>query len=580
MILFKTLRFKNFLSTGNNWTEINLNKSKSTLIVGQNGAGKSTMLDAIAFGLFGKPHRNINKPQLVNSINGKNCSVEVTFDIGKSSYKIVRGIKPDVFEIWKNGDMINQSSHSKEYQKILEQNILKLNHKSFHQIVVLGSSSFVPFMQLPAQHRRDVIEDLLDINVFSKMNQLLKEKNTVLRDKLKDIEYNLELTREKIELQKKYIREVEELSNDQIEEKENEIFLAEDSIENLQLENVNASEEIESLSEGLEENLKKNHDKKQTLLHYNAEFNQKIKQLVKDSKFYEENDTCPSCSQDISNDLRSEKLSTAKSKASEIQKALDDVSEQSTIVESAIERLNNTSNEIRTKTSFISSNNREIVRLQGQIKTLTDAISKIRSNDGDVAKSKLDLQELTSTKDNLLESKLTINEEYSYNTVMAEMLKDTGIKTKIIKQYIPVINKLVNQYLQILDFYVHFDLDESFQETIRSRHRDAFSYDSFSEGEKQRIDLALLFTWRMIAKMKNSISTNLLLLDETFDSSLDHDGVENLMKILHSLDENSNTFIISHKGDILDGKFKEKLEFVKEKNFSKIKDLQIVEEMV
>jgi len=580
MILFKTLRFKNFLSTGNNWTEINLNKSKSTLIVGQNGAGKSTMLDAIAFGLFGKPHRNINKPQLVNSINGKNCSVEVTFDIGKSSYKIVRGIKPNVFEIWKNGDMINQSSHSKEYQKILEQNILKLNHKSFHQIVVLGSSSFIPFMQLPAQHRRDVIEDLLDINVFSKMNQLLKEKNTVLRDKLKDIEYNLELTREKIELQKKYIREVEELSNDQIEEKENEIFLAEDSIENLQLENVNASEEIESLSEGLEENLKKNHDKKQTLLHYNAEFNQKIKQLVKDSKFYEENDTCPSCSQDISNDLRSEKLSTAKSKASEIQKALDDVSEQSTIVESAIERLNNTSNEIRTKTSFISSNNREIVRLQGQIKTLTDAISKIRSNDGDVAKSKLDLQELTSAKDNLLESKLTINEEYSYNTVMAEMLKDTGIKTKIIKQYIPVINKLVNQYLQILDFYVHFDLDESFQETIRSRHRDAFSYDSFSEGEKQRIDLALLFTWRMIAKMKNSISTNLLLLDETFDSSLDHDGVENLMKILHSLDENSNTFIISHKGDILDGKFKEKLEFVKEKNFSKIKDLQIVEEMV
>ena len=580
MILFKTLRFKNFLSTGNNWTEINLNKSKSTLIVGQNGAGKSTMLDAIAFGLFGKPHRNINKPQLVNSINGKNCSVEVTFDIGKSSYKIVRGIKPNVFEIWKNGDMINQSSHSKEYQKILEQNILKLNHKSFHQIVVLGSSSFVPFMQLPAQHRRDVIEDLLDINVFSKMNQLLKEKNTVLRDKLKDIGYDLELTREKIELQKKYIREVEELSNDQIEEKENQIFLAEDSIENLQLENVNASEEIESLSEGLDENLKKNHDKKQTLLHYNAEFNQKIKQLVKDSKFYEENDTCPSCSQDISDDLRSEKLSTAKDKATEIQKALDDVAEQSTIVESAIERLNDTSNEIRTKTALISGNNREIVRLQGQIKTLTDAISKIRSNDGDVAKSKLELQELTSAKDVLLESKLTINEEYSYNTVMGEMLKDTGIKTKIIKQYIPVINKLVNQYLQILDFYVHFDLDESFQETIRSRHRDAFSYDSFSEGEKQRIDLALLFTWRMIAKMKNSISTNLLLLDETFDSSLDHDGVENLMKILHSLDENSNTFIISHKGDILDGKFKEKLEFVKEKNFSKIKDLQIVEEMV
>ena len=580
MILFKTLRWKNFLSTGNSWTSVDFTSHKTTLVIGHNGAGKSTLLDALSFALFGKAHRNISKPQLINTINNKDCQVEVEFTVAGSNFKVVRGIKPGKFEIWKDGTMINQSSHAKEYQKILEQNIIKLNHKSFHQIVVLGSSSFIPFMQLSAQNRRDVIEDLLDINVFSKMNSILKEKNGILKDQLKDVDYALELSKEKIDLQSKYIKEVEALSNDQIDEKENEIFLAEDSISNLQHENNATSEEIEKLSAGLEEALKENHDKKQTLLHYNAEFNQKIKQLVKDSKFYEENDTCPSCSQDISNDLRSEKLSTAKSKASEIQKALDDVSEQSTIVESAIERLNNTSNEIRTKTSFISSNNREIVRLQGQIKTLTDAISKIRSNDGDVAKSKLDLQELTSTKDNLLESKLTINEEYSYNTVMAEMLKDTGIKTKIIKQYIPVINKLVNQYLQILDFYVHFDLDESFQETIRSRHRDAFSYDSFSEGEKQRIDLALLFTWRMIAKMKNSISTNLLLLDETFDSSLDHDGVENLMKILHSLDENSNTFIISHKGDILDGKFKEKLEFVKEKNFSKIKDLQIVEEMV
>lgn len=571
MILFKTLRWKNFLSTGNNWTEVQLNRSKSTLIVGQNGAGKSTMLDALSFALFGKPHRNINKPQLVNTINNKDCKVEVDFTIGKSYFKVIRGIKPTVFEIWKNGEMLNQSSHAKEYQKILEQNIIKLNHKSFHQIVVLGSSSFIPFMQLPAQHRRDVIEDLLDIGIFSKMNILIKEKNISLRDKLKDITYELELTREKIDLQKKYIHEVEALSNDQIEEKENEIFLAEDSINNLQQENATTSDEIEKISEGLEEGLKQNNDKKQILLHYGAEFNQKIKQLVKDSKFYEENDTCPTCSQDINDDLRSEKLSTAKAKASEIQKALDDVAEQSSIVESNLKQLNDTSNDIRTKTALISGNNREIVRLQGQINTLTAAISKIRGNDGDVAKSQSDLKELNSTKDSLLEEKLTVNEEYSYNVVIGEMLKDTGIKTKIIKQYLPIINKLTNQYLQILDFFVHFNLDESFQETIRSRHRDSFSYDSFSEGEKQRIDLALLFTWRQIAKMKNSVSTNLLILDETFDSSLDHDGVDNLMKILYTLDDDTNTFVISHKGEILDGKFKDKIEFYKEKNFSKMK---------
>ena len=570
MILFKKVRWKNFLSTGNSFTEIDLNNTKSTLVVGQNGAGKSTMLDAVSFGLFGKPHRNINKPQLVNSINQKSCIVEVEFSIGSTHYKIVRGIKPNVFEIWRNDKMINQSSHAKEYQKILEQNILKLNHKSFHQVVVLGSSSFIPFMQLAGWHRRDVIEDLLDINVFSKMNALLKEKTGKLKEDLKSTDYDLEITKEKIDLQRKYIKEVEALSNDQIEEKETQIFLAEDSIENLQLENVNTSEEIEKLSIGLEEGLKKNHDKKQALLQYKAEFNQKISTLVKDSKFYEQNDTCPTCSQDIDSDLRSKKLSTAKTKAAEIQKALDDVSDQSSIVESTIGRLNTAANAIREKTALVSGNNREIVRLQGQIKGLTSSISQIRSNDGDVAKSKTDLENLKDLKDNLLDKKLSYKDELNYNMVMSEMLKDTGIKTKIIKQYLPVINKLVNQYLQVLDFFVHFDLDEEFKETIRSRHRDEFTYDSFSEGEKQRIDLSLLFTWRHIAKMKNSVATNLLILDETFDSSLDHDGVENLLKILHTLSDDTNVFVISHKGDILDGKFESKIEFKKEKNFSKM----------
>ena len=571
MIVFKTLRWKNFLSTGNSWTSINFQDAKTTLVVGHNGAGKSTMLDALAFALFGKAHRNISKPQLVNTINNKNCLVEVEFTVAGSDYKVVRGIKPNVFEIWKNGIMINQSSHSKEYQKILEQNIIKLNHKSFHQIVVLGSSSFIPFMQLAAGARRDVIEDLLDINVFSKMNTILKEKNALLKDEIKGTDYDLELTKEKLDLQAKYIKEVEELSNEQIESKEFEIKEAEASITDLQSANAEASAVIEDRSQGLQEELNKNHNKKQSLLQYKAEFNQKIKTLVTETKFYEEHDTCPTCSQDIGDDLRSEKLSTAKTKAAEFKKALDDVAEQSSVVESAIERLNNTADEIREKTSLISSNNREIVRLQGHIQNLTNAISKIRGNDGDVAKSRLDLDKLKQEKDALFEKKLYLNESLSYNSVMLEMLKDTGIKTKIIKQYLPVINKLVNQYLQVLDFFVSFHLDEAFSETIRSRHRDSFSYDSFSEGEKQRIDLALLFTWRMIAKMKNSVATNLLILDETFDSSLDYEGVDNLMKIIYTLGDDTNVYVISHKGDILDGKFESKIEFHKEKNFSKIK---------
>ena len=571
MIVFKTLKYRNFLSTGDKWTEIDFLSHKTTLVVGHNGAGKSTMLDALSFALFGKAHRNISKPQLVNSINNKGCVVEVTFKALGSDFRVIRGIKPNKFEIWKGSEMLNQSSHAKEYQRILEQNIIKLNHKSFHQIVVLGSSSFIPFMQLSAQNRRDVIEDLLDINVFSKMNGLLKEKNSLLKENIKDNDYTFELTKDKIDLQKKYIKEVEDLSNGQIEEKQDQIEEAEDQINELNSENGFLTEDIDEMSIGLEESIKKNHDKKQSLLHYRAEFNQKVSSLVKDSKFYEENDTCPTCSQDISADLRSEKLSTAKTKAAEIQKALDDVSAQSTIVESIIEGLHNTANAIRDKTSSISTNNREIVRLQGQVQNLTTAISKIRGNDGDVAKSKEDLAELINKKDNLFEKRLYLNESLSYNGVILEMLKDTGIKTKIIKQYLPVINKLVNQYLQILDFFVSFNLDEAFQETIRSRFRDSFTYDSFSEGEKQRIDLALLFTWRQIAKMKNSVATNLLILDETFDSSLDHEGVDNLMKIIYTLGDDTNIFIISHKGEMLDGKFASKLEFVKDKNFSKIK---------
>ena len=573
MIIFKKVKWKNFLSTGNSWTEIDLCQTKNTLIVGQNGAGKSTLLDALSYGLFGKPHRNINKPQLVNTINNKDMIVVVDFEIGQAKFKIVRGMKPQIFEIWKNGIMINQDSKAIEYQKILEQNILKLNHKSFHQIVVLGSSSFIPFMQLQAQHRRSVIEDLLDINVFSKMNTLVKERLMVLKEQKKDLEYNIKLSTEKVEYQKKFINELKALNEQNRESKRVEIDGIQSEIKDLQNDNSEHSTWLEAHTEKNQEEITKKQKKRNSIIEFTAQFKQQIRDVVKDAKFYEDNETCPTCTQDISSDLRSERLQTAKDRAQTLQKAMDDANEQSIALERDLERLNQVEQNIRERTSTIHANNSTISRLQGRISTIEDELTN-SVDQGKWEKAHEDLSKLIAGKDTLMEVFFQNSEENSYNLVMAEMLKDTGIKTKVIKQYLPVINKLVNQYLQVLDFFVHFDLDESFNETIRSRHRDSFSYDSFSEGEKQRIDLALLFTWRMIARMKNSVSTNLLVLDETFDSSLDHDGVENLMKILYTLEDDTNTFIISHKGDILDNKFERKIEFVKDRNFSKIKDLQ------
>lgn len=569
MIVFKKLKYKNFLSTGNTWTDIDFLKSKSTLVVGHNGAGKSTMLDAIAFGLFGKPHRSINKQQLVNSINQKDCLVELEFSIGKNEFKVVRGIKPNKFEIWKNGVMINQSSHAKEYQRILEQNYLKLNHKSFHQIVVLGSSSFIPFMQLPGGHRREVIEDLLDINVFSKMNGLLKEKASVLRERMRENDYQIDIIKNKVDTQKKYINDVKILTEQNISSKKAKIEEHDSAIRQFEEENTRLAKEIDNKQEPVEKELNKLHDKKQSLLQYNAQFKSQMNSITKEAKFYEENDTCPTCSQDLAEDLKKEKLSAAKSKAKELKSAMDTAATESNAVGESIETLTDQLNDIREKQNGIQYNSKSITTLRAEIDSINDDLNTSAVADLNAAQE--ELKNITSSKEGLLESKFKMNEEKSYNDVILEMLKDTGIKTKIIKQYIPVINKFVNQYLQVLDFFVHFDLNESFQETIRSRHRDEFTYDSFSEGEKQRIDLALLFTWRQIAKMKNSVATNLLILDETFDSSLDHDGVDNLMKILYSLDDSTNTFVISHKGDILDGKFNEKIEFIKEKNFSRKK---------
>lgn len=570
MILFKTLKWKNFLSTGNAFTEIDFQSFNTTLIVGHNGAGKSTLLDALSFALFGKAHRNINKPQLVNSINNKDCSVEVVFEASGSEFKIVRGIKPTVFAIYKNGEMLNQESHATQYQKILEQNILKLNHKSFHQIVVLGSSSFVPFMQLSAQHRRDVIEDLLDIGVFSKMNSLIKEKNSILKGAIREIDYKIDIQKNKIEVQKKYISDVNRINKDLKDQKQTNIIEMRKDITGILKDNDELLRLIEAGS-SIPTTIDSMQSTKSKLLGYQSQFTKDVRTVVKDAKFFEDNSTCPTCSQDIDEHVKSQKLNDAKSKAKELSKALTDIEIKLDATQKELEATEHKMQEIRNFQTQMNSNQSAMSRIELQIKVLSDEIDNLTDTSSDISVAKDDLESYVTEKNALIETRLESNEQFQYNIAITEMLKDTGIKTKIIKQYIPVINKLVNNYLQTLEFFVHFELDESFSETIKSRHRDSFSYASFSEGEKQRIDLALLFTWRQVAKMKNSVSTNLLILDETFDSSLDYEGVDNLMKIIETLTADTNVFVISHKGDMLESKFEKKLEFFKDKNFSNIK---------
>ena len=571
MIYFKSCRWKNFLSTGNDFIEIKLDKSPTTLIVGQNGAGKSTLLDAISFGLFGKPHRDINKNQMINSINKKGTIVEVDFTIGNADFKVVRGIKPNKFEIWQNNNLINQASNARDYQKFLEQNILKLNHKSFHQVVVLGSSSFIPFMQLPAWSRRSVIEDLLDINIFSKMNTLLKERNAKIKDELTDINHQIELFKTKIDSQSKYIKGLEALNNDQIEGKRESIKEHKNTISELFEESKELGKNLQTLISTEEKANKSALEKVSQLKSYDLQFNSKIKELVEQSRFYEENDQCPTCDQEINQEKKDSKIEDIKVKAKSVQQDKEDLSKRMGAMDLELNEIANNLNTLRQKQQKINSNNDKISILQKEIGKIQKEIDDLSSQTGDSATARKELKKFRKSKDDVTEKKLQYVEERTYNEVIGEMLKDTGIKTKVIKQYLPVMNRLINQYLQILDFFVAFHLDENFNETIRSRHRDTFNYASFSEGEKQRIDLSLLFTWRQIARLKNSAATNLLILDETFDSSLDHDGIDNLTKILNTLEDGTNVFIISHKGDILENKFRSKIEFFKHKNFSKIR---------
>lgn len=567
-ITFQTIKWKNFLSTGDSFTSVDLNTGTSTLVVGPNGSGKSTLLDALSFALFGKPHRGINKPQLVNSINNRNCEVEVEFAVGKTQFRILRGMKPSIFEIWQNGVMVNQEAHSLDYQKVLEQNILKLNHKSFHQIVVLGSSSFVPFMQLQSQHRREVIEDLLDINIFTKMNSILKERVARLRDRLNEVNHASSLNEYSIETQKKYIADLKKKNAQLSQKNTDKVLQYETEIIELEKQNEHDRAVVESRMVEISDR-ETLYDRHRSLIHYQDQINVNIGKVVKEAKFYAESDTCPTCAQHIAIDFKNAKVHSCKASAKKLAEGQDKLLSELDTVREKLDKANTLLKELQKMDSVIVGRNGAIKARRSLIADL--AKESDANEDTDIAEAEKKLEELIAAKDTHSNSKADCYERGSYNSAISEMLKDSGIKTKIIRQYLPVMNKLINGYLQTLDFFVAFHLDESFEETIKSRHRDDFSYASFSEGEKQRIDLALLFTWRQIARMKNSVSTNLLILDETFDSSMDTDGVENLLKILKTLDDKTSVFVISHKTDALDGKLRNRIEFQKEKNFSQVK---------
>lgn len=568
MLVFRKIRWRNILSTGNYFTELELDKEPNTLIVGSNGSGKSTMLDALCFVLFGKPFRNINKPQLINSINGKDALVEIEFDTDNKSYRVIRGIKPNRFEIHVDDELLNQDAAIRDYQEYLEKFVLKLNYKSFTQIVILGSASFVPFMQLSAADRRTIIEDLLDIQIFSAMNNVLKDRLTVNRDAITTKKYEIDLAKQKIELHQKHIEEQKRDNKTKIGEYEGEIQSNQIVIQTLYDEIVKLTGDVQNLTNQISNKIEiEDKVKKFTKLELQIESN--LSKFQRDIRFFETNDSCPTCRQAIAMEFKEKEITLLSDKAkkcaiglNELGRKLNDEQEKLNSIAIIHKQIQSKQVEISTKNATITEINKYIFRLRKEIGTLADR-----------EKSSVDEEShLSLLKESLDASKRSLKQlidEKTYLEIAGNLLRDAGIKTKIIRQYLPIINKLVNKHLATLDFFVNFNLDEGFKETIRSRHRDEFSYASFSEGEKQRIDMALMLTWRAIAKLKNSANTNLLILDEVFDSSLDANGMEYLMSILHML-EDVNLFVISHKGDILQDKFRSVIRFQKEKNFSRI----------
>jgi DNA repair exonuclease SbcCD ATPase subunit len=569
VILFKKIRWKNFLSTGNIFTEVDFTKSTTTLIVGENGAGKSTILDALSFVLYNKPFRNINKPQLVNAINKKDLLVEIEFDIGLQSYKIVRGIKPSIFEVYHNNKLLNQDSSVRDYQEVLEKQILKLNHKSFCQVVILGSASFVPFMQLSSMHRREVIEDLLDIQIFSIMNTLLKTKIQLLSTTITETSYNIDLVKEKITLNEDMIKTLRTNSDNAIKEKQSIITETESRIK---LENDQVVElmvQVQDLQKQIsDQQMVKGKQHKLEVL--KGQIENKINKLEKDIEFFENHDNCPTCRQEIDNQFKCDTISSRKVQIDETKTGVEQLSQELTNINNRLNAINDINNEIISLNMRITVHNTNISALNEYIGKVNQEIQGLSKTHQNNAKDTNKLAALKSELNNLEESKIGYTNDMELYRVGAAILKDTGIKSKIIKQYVPIINKLINKYLAAMDFFVNFELDENFNETIKSRFRDEFSYASFSEGEKMRINLAILFTWRAIAKLRNSASTNLLIMDEIFDGSLDSTGTEEFMKILNQLTLDTNTFIISHKTDQLSDKFQNVLRFTKVKNFSQV----------
>ena len=569
MITFQKVRWRNFLSTGASFTEISFTKSPNTLIVGHNGAGKSTILDALCFGLFGKPFRKINKPQLVNSINSQSAVVEIEFSIGQKQYKVIRGIKPNVFEIYCNSILINQDAKAMDYQEHLEKFILKLNFKSFTQVVILGSASFVPFMQLSPSDRRNIIEDLLDIQIFSSMNSLVKEKFSAIKDKTQKNKYAMDLTAEKIKMQKESIEEHKKHNDTEIENKNSEINDSNNQIKKLIDDIVLIQKHISVLNSKISDKLSV--EKKITkLLQLESKLESKLKKFEKEEKFYEENDNCPTCKQGIHDTFRHEQLSGINKTKGEVGVAITDIEKQ-------IQESNERTQQIQKRVKHIQDHNNEIVKHNSTITAVNTYIGKLQKEITNLSERKDNLEdenaklkELREELGALIKEQEQLSVDKQYYEFASSLLKDTGIKTKIIRQYLPIMNKLINKYLTAMDFFVNFNINESFEETIKSRHRDEFSYANFSEGEKQKIDMALLLTWRQIAKLKNSTNTNLLILDEIFDSSLDTASVELLMSLLKDLSSDTNVFVISHKGDQLFDRFRSVIKFVKKNNFSVI----------
>ena len=568
MILFEKIRWKNFLSTGNQFTELDFTLNATNLIIGTNGAGKSTVLDALTFSLFGKPFRKINKPQLINTVNEKDCRVEVEFSVGKIEWKVVRGIKPAIFEIYHNGALLDQSSAALDQQKWLEQTVLKMNYKSFTQIVILGSSTFVPFMQLPAAHRREVIEDLLDIKIFSSMNTIIKDKIRVIRDEVKTLELKKESLNDKVQMQKEFIEELENRGKKNIKDKEI-------SIMSLTEESGLLMDDNESLEEPLRKYIQEQDqitgyaDKLRKLGNLKGKISQKVSTITKEHKFFTENTVCPTCTQEIDEAFRINRINDAQSKAKELQSGYKELEEAIKEEEERERQFLTLSKEISKLTNGISQNNIKISGYQRQIRNLESEIQTITNQLENRNTEHEKLEQFRDSLQNTYEDLATKKDSINYYDFTYSLLKDGGVKSKIIKKYLPLINQQVNRYLQMMDFYINFTLDEEFNETVQSPIHEDFSYASFSEGEKMRIDLALLFTWREVARFKNSVNTNLLIMDEVFDSSLDGFGTEEFLKIIRYVIRDANIFVISHKTGLED-KFESVIRFEKVKGFSRM----------